>query len=293
MKATIPSVSVAKAGVGHLAVGKVAIGPITVGQLILRNAALGISAGQAQLHGVRVTVSLHFDVIWHVHVGLPWPLPDIDIGGTDSLGTASIPFGFGDAEIPSLHNINLTIPQMTGANVHTTADPITNLRLDNVAADDIQAAGVTAPVAGFTLSGFGLSTLAIDGAGIPAASVATAKIGHVHGDPLALGALTLRGLTLPNAAASNISSAALDIPVTRPPFELGPLPLGLLTVGVRITPSALMHVDRMELSGVQANASVGAIELHDVTLPYDALNITLSDIGIQTLTIPTIGVASP
>ena len=31
--------------------------------------------------------------------------------------------------------------------------------------------------------------------------------------------------------------------------------------------------------------------VRDVTLPYEALNLTLSDLGIETIEIPTIGVA--
>jgi hypothetical protein len=273
----------------RLTIGQVVVGPITVGQLVLRNAALGISAGQAQLQGVVITVRLRFDLEWHVHIGLPWPFDDIDIGDTTFLGTISIPFAFGNAAIPNLQNINLNIAQLTGSNIATQADPIANVKLDGLRAEDIRASGITAPVQGFTLSGMSLGSLAVQGIGVPAASVTSATVGRVHGQPASLPLLVLKGLSLPAAAANDISSGALDIPITRDAITLG-ADLGLLRIGLKVTPSANMHVDRMLMSGVQARASVGTIELRNVTLPYNALNITLADMGIETLEIPTIGV---
>jgi hypothetical protein len=52
-----------------------------------------------------------------------------------------------------------------------------------------------------------------------------------------------------------------------------------------------MEVDQMRMSGVQASASAETIELQNVTLPYGAVELTLSDLGIQTIDIPLIGVA--
>jgi len=60
---------------------------------------------------------------------------------------------------------------------------------------------------------------------------------------------------------------------------------------IHIVPSVLTHIDHLEISGATASASVGQIVLHDVTLPYDALNLTLSQIGIDTVQIPSFTVA--
>ena len=62
---------------------------------------------------------------------------------------------------------------------------------------------------------------------------------------------------------------------------------GILAVSINITPTVTMHIDQLQISGATASASTGNIVLHGVTLPYDALNLTLSQIGIETITIPT------
>jgi len=295
MKATVPNLRAARASVGQVAVGQVAVGPISIGQLVLRDTKMAIKSGQALMQGMRMTVRLKFTLLWRVQIPLPWPFDDIDVGGDSvNLGTAEMTFAFPNTSIPSLTNINLTLPQITGANVTATADPITGLALSSVVADNIAATNVSLPTAGFTLSGLGLGSAGIDGLGVPSTRIAGAKVGRVKGAPLNLGALVLRGLALPSAAANNISSGAMDIPfVPQVVFNMPPSPLdlGVLTVQVKVSPSASAHVERLLLTGVTASANVGTIEVRNVTLPYEALNITLSDLGIETIEIPTIGVA--
>lgn len=295
MKATVPNLRAARVSVGHVAVGQVAVGPISIGQLVLRDTKMAINSGQALMQGMRMTIKLKFVLSWRVQIPLPWPFDDIDVGGDDAnLGAAQLTFAFPDTSIPSLTNINLTLPQITGANVTTTADPITGLALSSVVAENIAATTVSLPTAGFTLSGLGLGSAGIDGLGVPSTRIAGASVGRVKGAPLKLGALVLRGLALPSAAANNISSGPMDLPfVPQVQFRVPPSPLdlGVLTVQLKISPSASAHVNRLLLTGVKASANVGTIEVRDVTLPYEALNLTLSDLGIETIEIPTIGVA--
>lgn len=291
MKATIPTLDVASASVAQIAVGQVNIGPIAVGQLLLRNTSVALNAANAVLENVVVTVSLRFDFDWHVHIPLPWPFDDIDVGGSVFIGSVSIPFAFGTMQVPGLRNINLTIPQMSGANAQVQADPLAGLGLSSVVADGVHATGMTAPVPDFSLNGIGLSTVSVDGVALPAAHLAAANVAHLHGAPLIVPALVLKGLSLPRASASDVASGPLDVPLTKPPLQLGPINLGILQFTLRITPSARAQVARMTLSGVDVAATVGAVELHNISLPYDALNLTLSDIGIRTIAVPTIGVA--
>ena len=291
MKATVPNLHAARASVAHLSVGQVAIGPISIGQLVVRDAQLGITSGSAELIGVSVRLELRFNLKWEVHVPLPWPFDDINIGDTTFLGSITIPFGFGDGTVPQLNNINLNVPQLVASNTTATADPVTALQADALVAETISASNVTAPVAGVTVSGLGLGSAAVDGLGVPAASIAGATVARVHGTPLSLGALVLHGLALPAAAANDITSGPMDIPLTRPDFTLPTADLGIIRVTLTVTPKATAHIDKLFLTGVNAHANIGAVEVHNLSLPYDALNITLADIGIETIDIPTIGVA--
>ena len=52
-----------------------------------------------------------------------------------------------------------------------------------------------------------------------------------------------------------------------------------------------MTIVRYLVLNANASASVGQVVLHNVTLPYDALNLTLSQIGINTVAIPAFNVS--
>jgi len=61
-------------------------------------------------------------------------------------------------------------------------------------------------------------------------------------------------------------------------------------VVLHITSSVLSHIDHLEITGANANATVGQIVLNNVVLPYDVLNLTLSQVGINTIGIPALSV---
>jgi len=170
-------------------------------------------------------------------------------------------------------------------NLAVSASPVA-LQLTNVAADAIHATDVALPRDGFTLSGLSFGSLSGSGLGVPAATIGQATVQHVHGDPAKIPAFSLGGLTLPSAQIPSIDST---IPLTIP-FDLeGPaagFDAGILRVTLSINPSLTTRIENLQIAGASASASVGQIVLHDVTLPYDALNLTLSQIGVDTIDIP-------
>lgn len=290
MKATAAHTTASAARVALLEVGRLSIGTITVGQLNVTNARVGITSGQARLENVRVTVSLDFRLEWRIFLDGPGPL-NLEESGSNSLGGIDIPFAFGNAEIPGLRNINLDIANLTAPDLRAEADPVTGVRATGLVAEAIQARELTLPAAGFQLAGLGLNTVDVDDVAVPAVAVESATVGRVHGDPLSLPALRLTGLALPAASAGNITSGPLDIPLTRDEFRLPALDLGFFSATLIVVPSARTRVQRMQMSGVRATASADAIELRDVRLPYDATDLTLADLGIETIEIPTITVS--
>ena len=66
---------------------------------------------------------------------------------------------------------------------------------------------------------------------------------------------------------------------------------GILSLAIHVTPSVLSHIDHLEITNADASATVGQVVLHNVTIPYDVLNLTLSQIGISTITIPAFNVS--
>ena len=103
---SVPQLSVQQAGLQTVAVGQLAIGPITVGSLVLNNADFSMSAAQGVLSNVSVTVTIKISVTWHVHVGLPDGIPDINVGDTYDLGSVSFSMNIGNiVTVPGLNNI--------------------------------------------------------------------------------------------------------------------------------------------------------------------------------------------
>ena len=69
---------------------------------------------------------------------------------------------------------------------------------------------------------------------------------------------------------------------------------GLQTIDighVAIGPITPAHIPLLEIHDVSANATVGQVELHNVVAPYELLNLTLSQIGIDTLQVPSVAIA--
>lgn len=286
MLVNVPEVDIQKAGLAAISIGQVAIGPITVGELVLHNADFSMTGAQGVLQNVSVTVTVHLTVEWHVHVGLPDGIPDINIGDTYDLGSISFSMTVGNIVIPALNNIHVHIPTLTAQNMSVSANPVTNLQLANANAEQIRAHSVVLPAAGFTIAGLTINTLQGTAITVPAAKVGQATVGRLHGDPVTIPSFTLDSLNLPAAQIPTVSSSApLDIPVDLAGRQVG-FDAGILRLSITVTPSALSHIDHLEITGANANATVGQVVLHNVVLPYDVLNLTLSQVGIDTIGIP-------
>jgi hypothetical protein len=288
MDARVPQAGIAKVDVGRIDVGRVSLGDIVVGTLRVDGARVDIRSGQALLRDVVVTMQLELSLDWFIDLAL------FGDSGTEQLDIVTIPFALGDWEIPGLRDIGLDIASLTGSGVRAGADPITGLRLDGLVAEDVRATDVLLPTAGFTLTGLDLTSLTVADVTVPAVRVGGASVATVRGAPLTLPSFRLRGLSLPAAAAGDVRSGVLDIPLRRRErISLGGFSLGFVGVEVFARPAAATHVERMELTGVRASASAGLVELADVTLPYEVHGLTLADLGVHAIDVPTITVAQP
>jgi len=288
MHVNVPEADVQRASLSSIAIGQVAIGPITVGEMVVHNIDFNMSAGVGFIRGMTVTIRLRIDFEWHIHVPLPWPFDDIDIGDTNYLGT----FGFtlppvGDVTIPGLSNLHFQVPELTAQNVVATANPLTNVQLTNAAAETVQARDLVLPTAGFTIAGLSLNSVEGDNLAVPAAGVREASVGHVRGDPLSIGDFSLQSVSLGSAHIPSLfNTSPFDVPADlqqrRLPFDLGILEFALL-----ITPSATSHIPYFEVDNSNASATTGTVTLHNVTLPFDVLNLTLSQVGLTNIGVPT------
>ncbi len=123
------------------------------------------------------------------------------------------------------------------------------------------------------------------------AALDSASIAHLHGSPIQVPTFSANTLSLPSAQIPHVtSSAPLDIPAQLSDFPIG-FNGGLLVVTLHVIPFARMHVDHLDITDASASATVGTIVLHNITLPYDVLNLTLSQIGISSIGIPSFNVS--
>jgi hypothetical protein len=67
--------------------------------------------------------------------------------------------------------------------------------------------------------------------------------------------------------------------------------LGCLDLTLRVNPTAEAHIDQLVISNVTASTSIGKIELHNVVAPYELLNLTLGQVGIETVSVSTVAIA--
>ena len=291
MQVKVPVLDVQQATVQTINIGQVAIGPITVGNLVVNNTNAAISAGQGVLTNVSVTVTISISVEWHVHVGMPDWIPDLDVGDTYNLGSISFgPVNVGNIVIPGLSNVHLSIPNLTAQNMSAAAGPL-SVQLQNAVADQVHATNFALPSAGFTIAGLTLGSIQGNNLGVPAATLATAAVAHVHGDAVHIPSFTLNNLALPAAQIPSLSTTApVNIPATLPTQSPG-FDAGVLRLYVHITPSALSHIDQVQITNATANATVGQLVLQNVTIPYDVLNLTLSQVGITTINVPAFNVS--
>ena len=289
MLTTIAEADVQRAGVTTINVGQVGIGPVRIGQLVLTGLDLSMAAAGAHLRNFRITITEVITLDWHIHIDLS-PLPPIDEHGTVDVGTPSFSVDLGDVSVPGLQNFTIDIASLTANNIAASADPIKDLRLGAAVAEQIQARNLKLPVPGFTIVGMGIGSLLANGIGVPAASVDGVTIGRVHGDAFPLGQLTLANLALPSASVADIASQSVDVTGT-PQAKVFHMDLGILDQTLTIKPTVQAQIDQVTISSITAGTTVGRIELHNVVAPYEFLNITLSQIGIETVQIPTFAVS--
>jgi hypothetical protein len=289
LKLTVPETRIAKVGVQQVDIGQLSAGPLSVRRLVLDSVHVRVSTGAVRLRNVRVSVTLHLELKWEVSVDIPW-VGSFGWDGTIDLGVHSIPVPLGNVSVPGLQSLSVDLASLSVNNVNAVIGAIHNLRLGPLVVEQIRANTVVAPTPGFQLAGLGLARAELDGVALPSATATGTTIRRVHGDAFPPGTVTISGLALPQASLGDISSQALDVDGTSNPLVLT-ADAGVLEVSLSVAPGARMEADELRLSNVRASTSVGSIELRDVVLPYDVLDIKLSQLGIETIEVPKIEVA--
>ena len=246
------------------------------------------AADGAFLRNFVVTVTYNMKLDWHLHIELPGNV--IDDSGTEDLDSPTFIIGFGDIRLPGLENLKIDIASLAVDSPSATILPITNIQLGKAIAEGIQAKTLKLPTAGFSLNGLGLGTLNVGGFGAPAATVDSATIARVNGDTTPFGQMSLSNLGLPASQIPDIVAQGVDSTATPKPKAFH-LDMGCLDLVLKVNPTAQAHMDEFIIRNVKASGSIGKIELHNVVAPYELLNVTLSQLGIETISVPSVAIA--
>jgi hypothetical protein len=291
VKIDIQQVSLAQAGIQSIEVGKFAVGPVKIGQLTLNNVSLGFSTGQAELTNVELEIKLQLALLWSVDIPMPWPFNNYTIASTTTdLGSLTFDLPVGNVNVPGMQQIMVSIAEAGMTNLQANGSPVSNLRLGAANATQVLMSSMTLPTGDFQLIGMGLSDAQLAGVSLPTGNIGSITIGEVKGDALPLAQLVIAGLNLPKTAIANIVSGAISATATGDIEELD-ADLGVLTIGLQVTPSVTMRVGQLTLSGLTAGGTIGSAALNGVTIPYDIRDLTLTNVNLDTIQVPAVGVA--
>lgn len=288
MKASIPTASVTALSIGSVDVREVAVGPLDVGRLVLDSVHVELSSGAATFRDLRVTVDLELQLDWRVTVKIPLA-GSFSWDGTVKMGSHSLTVRLGDVKVPGLRSADLVLPTTTVEQVRAVVGPLRDLHLGPLVAEQLRVRDVALPVPDFSLTGLGVGRIGLNGLGVPAAASGGATIERLHGQALPLGQLTIPDLRVSEASAGRIRSGPVDAFGTSNPIRFV-ADAGVLTLTLRAVPGARIRVRELVLDNLRTGLAIGAVELHDVVLPYELLGLTLSDLGIDSIDVPTIEV---
>lgn len=289
MKSAIAETRIGRVTVGKIDIGELDAGPIAIGRLQLDSMHVGLQTGTARLRNLSVQLKLELEMDWSVGVDIPM-VGHFGWDGTIDLGVQTIPIPLGNVTVPGLQNMSLDLATARVTNLSAAIGAIRNLHLGALVAEQIRAVGIEAPVPDFQLVGLGLDSATLRGITVPGAALSESRVAHVHGQALPLGTVTIPNVAMPSASVGNISSEAIDASATANPLVLE-ADAGVLSISLKVTPTASMSADELRLSNVRATTSIGSISLQDVVLPYDVLDIKLSQIGIETIEVPAVEVS--
>lgn len=294
MKIKVPDTRLAQARVKQARIGELKLGPVQVGQLSLSGMKLRTRTSTAELRNLRLALTMSYSLDWRVGVviDVPAPFPDLNISesGTLDLGSMKLGIAFGNLSLPGLADLSVDVPSLVVRNLEVIAGALKNLNLGAALAEGIRAQGLVAPGQGFQLGGLGLTGLVAQGVNLPDATLAGATIERISGGALPIGGLSIPGLELPAIKLPRLSCENLGATSNPVVTQLPTADIGLLAAALKVTTTAQFLVDELRIDGVQAAALIGEVALKNIELPYEVLNVSLSQIGLDGIDVPQVEV---
>ncbi len=189
----------------------------------------------------------------------------------------------GNVEIPSLEDINLSIPSVSVSNIRADVDNISNMDLLGGSFDGLKAIETTVPQNGFQLSGLGLGNFSISSIQIPATSTTEAKLNRFQPKAeFVLPEASISSLNIPSSIVNNIQSDSIALDAVADEKGVG-IDLGFLSITVFVQPIAHMFIGAMELEGVELSASVQKVRIEGIAVPLELRGIAMKGIDLTNI----------
>jgi hypothetical protein len=272
---------------GTLGIQRIELGEATIDRLVIQGVSASIQAGTTLLQDVRFLLELRLSVDWWYDFG--W----LGSGG-GTVGLPSLSFGLtlGNVLVPSLQDINLSVPSATVNAAGAAIAPVNNLNLGGAHFRDLRIDDTQLPSAGFGLSGMDVGAVTIDSMGFPAAASRRLSIAEFRPDgPLRLPAAEVTGIAIPSAQIPNVvSQGAVDIQDAQATRRGVSLSLGLFGFTFWVQPVFDIHIGQLTLSDVTAAASIERLRLEDVSAPVTIRGVMLGDLQLEQLTVNQISI---
>jgi len=289
MKIAIPQVQIDQASSQQVQVGEVRLGAVNIGRLTLSQVHMGLTTGTIRLCGVSVSLGLSFGLDWTFSLkidGLELLPSFIVRKGHINIGALAMNIPLADISLDGLDKLALNLKSTTAKDVKATVGAIKKLKLGNLVAERIQAQGLSAPAGGVQIAGLGLGGIAASGLVLPDASLVGMTIGRVSGGSVPLDTVSIPGVKLPPTGVDKIVISDIEGKPRDSTHSLGPAGAGLLQATLTVTVSAGMSIDELRLANLSAEATIGEIKLDNLTLPYEVMDLSLSQLGIRNIQVP-------
>ncbi len=211
-------------------------------------------------------------------------------GHAVSLGELMFYFDIGDITLP-FPDTEIAFDDLKLHDMELNVDPIRNLVLPAMEARNIKMDDVNLPLAGIILRGMGVGEADVRGVKVPDARAGRIRFGNVHGASVNVPAISIPGITL-GVAAKDVEAEKTSVKLTEekstPWINIATTPLLTLAARLLVRTEAALTVDKIILKGLESEINTGALQLKDLTLPFNLLGIEMENILISNVQVPVL-----
>lgn len=282
-RANIDHVTAESGSVDQINVNQITLGNATIENITLSGISASLNGSQAFMQGVRMVLELHFSLEWEVDLGWlgSW-------GDTADLGSISFPVDIGNVSVPSLANIQFTIPSATATNVAAHIEPIKNLKLGETNFKKLHATDTDAPSNGFSINGLGIGGFSVNKLDVPKTSTASVTVDEVKPvGNVTLPGVSVTGVSLPSLHVGLINAGGFGIDANASRRSLV-ADFGILSFKLNIDPVSHLNVQSMTIQDAALSLAANRADIKNIRLPLSIEGVEIRKLGLNTVKVNNI-----